>query len=474
MNDLNKCRQYTKMAIPINKELKAWRGVAINYEQLQKCDLEEGFYKEAKENLMQGMPYAIKANDSYALCLYYLGFGKLSALDNEIDSANYYFDKSLEKAEISNDLRNKYQVYIAKAEFLKKLTPDNKIALLDSAFNAAKSTGYEAGIGNAANLLSAIYDEKKNKDSSMFYFHIYRTSFDSLFSENNRRNVVIKEAAWMIKRKEIELHHLQDVSQIQKRDLIFKNALLLGTVILLGLMITVAFFIYKNIQYKKKRAESAFKQKITETKMESLRAQMNPHFIFNSLNSIENFMMKNEKREASDFLNKFSALIRVILESSRIQLVPFNKDFEAIKIYVELEQLRFNYKFSFQTKIDPELLNGDYNVPPLLIQPYVENAILHGLSQSEEKSLELCISVSLKNEYINYIIEDNGIGRAQSGKYKKHNNPNHKSVGIQLTQERIDIFSLQQKADGEVSIKDLYDQNNKPCGTQVKVKIKAV
>ncbi len=428
------------MAIPINKELKAWRGVAINYEQLQKCDLEEGFYKEAKENLMQGMPYAIKANDSYAMCLYYLGFGKLSALDNQIDSANYYFDKSLEKAEISNDLRNKYQVYIAKAEFLKKLTPDNKIALLESAFNAAKSTGYEAGIGNAANLLSAIYDEKKNKDSSMFYFHIYRTSFDSLFSENNRRNVVIKEAAWMIKRKEIELHHLQDVSQIQKRDLIFKNALLLGTVILLGLMITVAFFIYKNIQYKKKRAESAFKQKITETKMESLRAQMNPHFIFNSLNSIENFMMKNEKREASDFLNKFSALIR----------------------------------FSFQTKIDPELLNGDYNVPPLLIQPYVENAILHGLSQSEEKSLELCISVSLKNEYINYIIEDNGIGRAQSGKYKKHNNPNHKSVGIQLTQERIDIFSLQQKADGEVSIKDLYDQNNKPCGTQVKVKIKAV
>lgn len=97
--------------------------------------------------------------------------------------------------------------------------------------------------------------------------------------------------------------------------------------------------------------------------MESLVAQMNPHFIFNSLNSIENFIMRNEKRTASEYLNKFSTLIRIILDSSRTQLVPFAKDFEAIKLYVELKQLRFNNKFFFKTIIDPELLNGDYEAP---------------------------------------------------------------------------------------------------------------
>lgn len=208
--------------------------------------------------------------------------------------------------------------------------------------------------------------------------------------------------------------------------------------------------------------------------MESLVAQMNPHFIFNSLNSIENFIMRNEKRTASEYLNKFSTLIRIILDSSRTQLVPFAKDFEAIKLYVELKQLRFNNKFFFKTIIDPELLNGDYEAPPLLIQPYVENAILHGLSQSESESLELQLTVALEGEYIIYTIEDNGIGREQSTKYKEHNKPFYKSVGIQLTQERIDIFNYQRKAESEVVITDLYNNNHESCGTKVRLKIKAV
>jgi LytS/YehU family sensor histidine kinase len=278
----------------------------------------------------------------------------------------------------------------------------------------------------------------------------------------------------MIKRKEFENRHLEELAQLQRRDLVFKNALLLAFCILLLLIIGIAFFIYKNIQSKKKRAESSFKQKIAETKMQSLRSQMNPHFIFNSLNSIENFMLRNEKRTAIEYLNKFSALIRMILISSRTELLPFLKDFEGIQLYVELEQLRFNNKFSFKKNIDPELLNGDYKVPPLLIQPYVENSIIHGLSQSESSSLELQLSAVLENEYIIYTIEDNGIGREQSGKYKNHNKPLYKSLGLELTQERIDIFNLQQKSEGDVEITDLYDNKNQSCGTRVRVKIKAV
>ena len=129
--------------------------------------------------------------------------------------------------------------------------------------------------------------------------------------------------------------------------------------------------------------------------MTALRAQMNPHFIFNSLNSIENFIMQNEKRLASDYLNKFALLVRMILENSRTQAVPLVQDMEAMQLYVDLERLRFENKFDYITEIDEVLLKGDYRVAPLLIQPFVENAIVHGLAPSDKPGLYLKIFVRL-------------------------------------------------------------------------------
>ncbi len=168
---------------------------------------------------------------------------------------------------------------------------------------------------------------------------------------------------------------------------------------------------------------------------------MNPHFIFNSLNSIENFIMQNEKRLASDYLNKFARLIRMILDSSRNEVVPVAKDMEALQLYIDLEQLRYNNRFTYKTVIDPALTGGDYRVPSLLIQPYVENAIVHGLSHSEEDGLNLTVMATLENEKIKYVVQDNGIGRAQAAAYNQQNKPYHKSVGLKITEDRINIFN---------------------------------
>jgi len=222
------------------------------------------------------------------------------------------------------------------------------------------------------------------------------------------------------------------------------------------------------------RQEASFKQKIAETEMMALRSQMNPHFIFNSLNSIENFMMKNEKRLASSYLNKFARLIRMILDSSRNELVPLSKDIEALRLYVDLEQLRFNHKFCFKLDVDPILLNGDYKVPALLIQPYVENAIVHGLAHSERDDLNLAVTATLEEDYIHYSIEDNGIGRRLSSLYNQQNKAHHKSVGLAITEERINIFNRKQNANGRVTITDLFDENNKSSGTKVDILIKAI
>ena len=474
LHEMEKCREYTLQAIEINKELKAWRGVAINYELLQRCDLEEKKYDDAMAHLNVGFPFAKLSKENYILSLFYVGYGKLSAIKKNIDSANIFFQKGMYHARVEADLRNIYEVFMAMADYLPQLSLATKIEYLDSAYTIANRTKYREGIGKSAQALSAIYDKENLQDSSMLYYHIYRSNFDSMFSENNRRNVIIRETDWQVKQKEIENKHLKELSVILNRDLIFKNSLLIASLVLLVLLIITFVAVSKNINNAKRHAEADLNKKIAEVRMESLRSQMNPHFIFNSLNSIENFMMRNERHEASEYLQKFSSLIRIILQNSRAQLVPFVQDLEAIKLYIALEQLRFNDKFKVKTIIDPELINEDYQVPPLLIQPYVENAIIHGLSQKEDEDLELLVKAELIDGYIIYTIEDNGIGRALSAKYNEHKKPAHMSVGLELSRERISIFNTQYKGDGSVTIEDLPEVNGHPGGTRAVLKIKAV
>jgi sensor histidine kinase YesM len=237
------------------------------------------------------------------------------------------------------------------------------------------------------------------------------------------------------------------------------------------LALAALIFYFMRMRIKTIRKEATLKQKIAETEMEALRAQMNPHFIFNCLNSIENFIMQNEKRLASDYLNKFSRLIRIILESNQESMVPISADMDALQLYIELEQLRFKNKFTYQTNIDEELLNGDYRVPPLLIQPFVENAILHGIAHSDKPSNTLTINASLKDAYVNYTIEDNGIGRKKAADYNFLNKPNHKSVGLYITQERIELHN-NEPGNSLIKITDLFNTKNEANGTRVEVNIK--
>ncbi len=472
LQDFEKCRKYTNEAIEINKELKSWRGVAINYELLQQCDLEEEQFNEAKANLTAGMPFALLANDSYVLSQFYVGFGKVHAHEENLDSARYFFGLALEQAKQQTDVRNEYLVYLAQAEYLQDLPGAKKIVLLNKALKIAKQTSYLEGVSNAAQQLSNVYDERKNKDSSLFFYRVYRSAADSLFSEHNKRNVIIKESEWILKRKEIENTHLRELSQLQNKRINITNGLLLAVLLSLLLTIAIAIIIYRSNKSKKERSESELKQKITEIQMQVLRAQMNPHFIFNSLNSIENFMMQNEKRLASDYLNKFTRLIRTILDSSLNELIPLTKDMEALQLYIDLQQLRFNNKFRYHTNIDLLLQNGDYKVPSLIIQPYVENAIEHGIAHSERTDCYISISATLQKEYIVYVIEDNGIGRKQAAAYNEINKRHHKSVGQTITADRIRIFNGSADMGDDIVIEDLYDADNLPAGTRITVKIK--
>ncbi len=220
-------------------------------------------------------------------------------------------------------------------------------------------------------------------------------------------------------------------------------------------------------------------EKLSEAKLEALRSQMNPHFIFNCLSAIDNLMQTNQPDKATMYLSRFAKLIRSVLEGSKNNLVAFYKDFETLQLFLQLEQFRSNNKFSYEIKADEELLQGDYKVPPLIVQPFAENAIHHGLLNKQQGERKLIIEATLNDTFIKYTIKDNGVGRAKAMEIKNRNKPEHISYGIEITKERIHLHNqstshngkaVQENAD-DVIISDIKE-NDSLAGTCVEIRLK--
>ncbi len=234
--------------------------------------------------------------------------------------------------------------------------------------------------------------------------------------------------------------------------------------LLLGLFL---FALYaRRVNYIKDKA--AFNSHIAELKLQAVRAQMNPHFIFNTLNSIQKHILIDDPEIAAEHLHKFSKLIRITLENSKHNSIPLNQEIERVKNYIALEQLRFKNNFHFDVQIDPALDLNETLIPPVLFQPYLENAIWHGLMHKKgERILSLKIKIVL-NQLFCYIT-DNGIGREAAAQYQKHESHNE-SMGMKLSEDRLHLLNtLDPSKQYHVSVEDLYDSANKPQGTKVEL-----
>ena len=227
-------------------------------------------------------------------------------------------------------------------------------------------------------------------------------------------------------------------------------------------------YLFMKTRIRQIKKEADLKHKIAETEMMALRAQMNPHFIFNCINSIDALILNNDKYKATVYLNKFAKLIRNVLDSSRQNLVLLARDFETLNLYVELELLRSQNKFAFELNADETLLQDDYKVPPLIIQPYVENAILHGLRSRKDNKGRLTVNISRQNGHLKYVVEDNGVGMK---KFLGEKEMGKTSYGMQMCSERIKLFNNEEQA--SLHIEELHI-NGVPAGTKVTVLLKIV
>lgn len=212
-------------------------------------------------------------------------------------------------------------------------------------------------------------------------------------------------------------------------------------------------------------------RKIAENRLAVLRLQMNPHFVFNSLNSIGNFILKNEPMKASGYLTKFSKLIRLIFDSAQSEWVSLDQEIKSLELYIELEQLRFNNKFDVIVNVSHDINRGSVMVPPLLLQPFVENAIWHGLMPKEGERGELYLHYWLNHDKLFMSIEDNGIGRAASAQSRTGRIATLQKQGIRLTDERIHIINEIYHSQVQAEIKDLIDEHGEPAGTRVIVSL---
>jgi tetratricopeptide (TPR) repeat protein len=339
------------------------------------------------------------------------------------------------------------------------------------AFAIAKETKQEVLVVMALQGLAGVNARLGNYKDAYDYQRQYLLRKDSLTSEKTKASAADLEIGYQTIQKEEQIKLLEQENDIKNLQLQNSRRSVIFYIVafIMALVILAVIFYQRNLRNK---VQAQRIKAELETKV--LRLQMNPHFIFNSLNSIENFIMRNEKRLASDYLNKFARLIRMILDSSRTEVVPIAKDMEALQLYVDLEQLRFNNKFSYKTYIDPALLGGDYRAPSLLIQPYVENAIVHGLAHSDEDMLNLSVTATLEDDKIRYVIQDNGVGREKAKAYNRQNKPYHESIGLKITADRIGIFNNEPDGEESVKITDLYDEHNIPDGTKVEILINAV
>ena len=230
-------------------------------------------------------------------------------------------------------------------------------------------------------------------------------------------------------------------------------------------------FVQWRLHILKKREE--FKQKILQTEMKALRAQMDPHFLFNTMNSINAFILKNDKIKASRFLTDFSHLIRKILDFSKEETISLEKEEEILRGYLEMEAMRFDNNFDYDITVHDALDPWDTQVPTMILQPFIENAILHGIRHKTEGRGNIQISfVPDGTEFFKCILEDNGIGREKAAEINKNvRQKSHVSKGMSITNDRIEILNHQRVKKTELIIEDLYTPEQQASGTRVTIRI---
>lgn len=405
-------------------------------------------YDNLKYDLINGLGVAYLAQKNYE-----------KAIDFLKQSLVYYRENENKRKLSITNLHYSEVLTEAPDEILKKnnINPSEKynlaISLLKENVKIDEKLEIPESLMYDKELLAKIYEKKGDYKNALHEFKDFQRLKDSLAFSENREEAIKKEMQYEADKKETLAK-----AEIGKQKII-RNAIIAVSFIALlaGIFLFLGF--RKRQKIKAEQKEILLKAEISETELKALRAQMNPHFIFNALNSIADYINKNDAKSADHYLGKFAKLMRGILENSEEKEIPLSVELKMLEFYIQLEALRLKNKFDYEIKISEDVDPQKVAVPPMILQPFVENSIWHGLSKKDDATGKILIEISKETDLINCIITDNGIGR----KNKADNTG--KSYGIKLTKERIALFSKNQNIQSGVFYTDLEE------GTKVEIKL---
>ncbi|WP_458628937.1 tetratricopeptide repeat-containing sensor histidine kinase [Winogradskyella sp. PC D3.3] len=330
-------------------------------------------------------------------------------------------------------------------------------------------------------VLSELYEKKRDYKKSLAYSKKENVVRDSVLGLEMRTAISDIEIKYDTEKTKREKETAEQQVVITKLESQENRNLFIGALVVAGLLLLASVFYFSRLKAKKKaelitlelkeaQKRLAIEKQYRDSELKALKAQMNPHFIFNALNSIQDYIVLNQKNLASDYLGKFADLIRNYLHFSDTGFISISDEVHNLNLYLELEKLRFEEELEYAFQIDDAANSDEINIPTMLIQPYIENALKHGLlHKKDNRRLEISIH-RVSDKIIECTIVDNGIGREKSKQINKKRESQHKSFALKATTERLDLLNYGREKKIGVAIIDLYE-NHEPTGTKVILKI---
>jgi tetratricopeptide (TPR) repeat protein len=450
-----KALEYFKKAFKIQEEIGeqaaavSLMNIGVIYFESGNHNLAISYYRKAEklfESIDNKRGFALLKN---YLGDYYRSQGNASEAKKNYDESLKLYEEMQNKFGASLALYNIGQMYFDQQKYTeampfaeKSLAYAKEIGVLDQTFHSEK-------------LLSELYGVMNNPAESLNHYKNYIAARDSITNRENNKKIALAEMNFEYKKKEALL------AEKSKRQTQFTIFSVLGAILLIGLILVTY-----NRRLVKRRL--TLQKEVAEYEQKALHLQMNPHFVFNCLGSISSFIVQNGTDSALKYLSKFSKLMRLTLEYSKGSLIPIDKEIESLQNYLELEQLRFHNKFTFSIE-SSERVEFNMGLPPLLIQPFVENAILHGMVPKDGDG-HIAVNFDVENGQLVCTISDDGIGLSQSIRLKENSVTAHKSMALEITKKRLEIMESTTSKSAQIDISELENIQGK-TGTKVVLRL---
>ena len=461
INQLDAALEKFNESLALEKQINNSLGLAINYQNIGGIYEKKNNFKKALENYLLSLEYNKKINSELGVLICNNSIGHLYLLKNNQEKAKEYL---INVDEVSRKLNDKFYIAISyyNLGLLNFQLKNYKKAkyFLNEAITVSEEKNFLSTLIDAYFLIANIEEKQGNINLSNYYLRKHIEIKDKLLSEKNLRYTSQQNSFFESERKKDKIELLSVENQIINERLqnSHKNYIFTALIVFLLLLLLFIYNRQRNLKSEKK---------ILQIEQKMLRTQMNPHFILNSLNSIKTFIIKSDKENAIYYLNKFSKLVQVILSADTEKEVLLKDELKITETYINIENMRLSNSISYFIQVDENVDEEKIRIPSLLLQPFVENAIWHGLTLKEgEKTLRINIKKKDKKSII-IIISDNGIGREAALLNKKNKQSVRDSLGIKITNERLKNYYQKNYSLNIIDNKE--DKTQRSLGTSIEI-----